>query len=100
MELFYFSLSRTACGSTLFNLFPSKRTWGFIFVLPFWYFIGAPGWRWAAANCCQSIECNWGRDNSTILKNRCQYSTRKIGKPESAVAGGLQTAHRKKKEVR
>ena len=67
--------------------------------LPFWYLTGTPGWHRAAANCCQSIECNWGRNNSAVLKNRCQYSTRKIGKPESAVAGGLQTAGREKKEV-
>jgi hypothetical protein len=70
----------------------------FLFRL-FWYLTGTPGWHWAAANCCQSTECNWGRNNSTVLKNRCQYSTGKIGKPESEVAGGLQTAGRKKKEV-
>lgn len=73
---------------------------GLHFVLPFWYLAGTPGWHWAAANCCQGTECYWGRDNSTVLKNRCQYPTREIGKPESAVAGGLQAAGRKKKEVR
>lgn len=87
------------CGSTLFHLFSNKRTWGLIFVLPFGYLTGTPGWHWAAANYCQSVECNWGRSNSAVLKNRCQYSTRKIGKPESSVAGSLQTAGRKKKEV-
>lgn len=67
--------------------------------MPFWYLTGTPGWHRTAANCCQGIECDWGRDNSTVLKTRCQHSTGKIRKSESAVAGGLQTAGRKKKEV-
>lgn len=70
-----------------------------MFVLPFWHLTGTAGWHWTAASCCQGIKCNWGRNNTTVFKNRCQSSTRKIGKPESAVAGGLQTAGRKKKEV-
>lgn len=91
--------SVTAHKSMFFKLFLRLKETGFQFCFVFWWLTGTPGWHWAASSCCQNTECNWGRNNSTVFKNRCQYSTRKIRKLESAVARHLQRAGRKEKEV-
>lgn len=97
----FLPLGGTVHGSMLFKLFFFQIKGlgvSFLFCLS-WWLTGTPGWHWTAASCCQNTDYNWRRNNSTVFKNRCQYSPGEIGKLESAVARDLHTAVGKEKEV-